>query len=81
MALKDMKPTKELNVLGQVCPYPLLMVQKETKSMKSGELLKVYCDAAASATGTIPEFCKKKGYELESVKTDKGWELYILMKG
>jgi len=77
--LKSMTPTQTLDVLGRVCPYPLVVVKKTMEKAPSGTLLKVLCDAPASAEDTIPKYCEKQGFEFERVKLeDKGyWELYI----
>jgi len=77
--LKSQTPTQTLDVLGRVCPYPLVMTKKTMEKLPSGSILKVLCDAPASAEDTIPKYCEKQGFEFEAVKLeDKGyWELYI----
>jgi tRNA 2-thiouridine synthesizing protein A len=77
--LKSMTPTQVLDVLGRVCPYPLVLAKKTLEKAPSGTLLKVLCDAPASAEDTIPKFCEKQGFVFESVKLeDKGyWEIFI----
>lgn len=77
--LKSQPVTETLDVLGRVCPYPLVMTKKALEKMPSGGILKVLCDAPASAEDSIPRYAEKQGYEFESVKLeDKGyWELYI----
>lgn len=77
--LKSQEPTEVLDVMGRVCPYPLLLTKKKLEKMGSGGLLKVLCDAPASAEDSIPRFAEKQGYSFESVKDEgKGcWELFI----
>lgn len=77
--LKSQTPTETLDVLGRVCPYPLVLTKKTLEKASGGTLLKVLCDAPASAEDTIPKYCEKQGFEFQSVKLeDKGyWELYI----
>ena len=79
MAIKDEAPAQTLDTLGRVCPYPLLLTKKALEKMASGQVLKVLCDAPASAEDSIPRFAEKQGYSFESVKfDDKGmWELFI----
>ncbi|MEW6738439.1 MAG: sulfurtransferase TusA family protein, partial [Nitrospirota bacterium] len=79
MALKDQTPAETLDVLGRVCPYPLVLTKKALEKMASGGILKIICDAPASAEDSIPRYAEKQGYEFESVKLeDKGyWELYV----
>jgi len=77
--LKSQTPHETLDVLGRVCPYPLVLTKKTLEKAPSGTILKVLCDAPASAEDTIPKYCEKQGYEFEAVRLeDKGyWELYI----
>ncbi|RMD56651.1 MAG: hypothetical protein D6828_04040 [Nitrospirae bacterium] len=77
--LKSQTPDETLDVLGRVCPYPLVLVKKKLQKMESGKLLKVLCDAPASATDSIPKYCEKNNYEYELVKVDgkEQWEIYI----
>lgn len=80
--LKSNTPDETLDTLGRVCPYPLLLTKKKIEKMDAGKLLKVLCDAPASAEDTIPRFAEKEGIEFESVKIeDKGyWELFLQRK-
>jgi tRNA 2-thiouridine synthesizing protein A len=77
--LKSQTPAETLDVLGRVCPYPLVLTKKSLEKLPSGAILKIICDAPASAEDSIPRYAEKQGYEFESVKLeDKGyWELYI----
>jgi len=77
--LKSQPVAETVDVLGRVCPYPLVLTKKAMEKLSSGQVLKVITDAPASAEDSIPRFAEKQGYELESVKLeDKGyWELYI----
>ena len=77
--LKSQPVAETVDVLGRVCPYPLVLTKKAMEKLSSGQVLKVITDAPASAEDSIPRFAEKQGYEFESVKLeDKGyWELYI----
>lgn len=77
--LKSQTPTETLDVLGRVCPYPLVMTKKALEKLSSGDILKIMTDAPASAEDSIPRFAEKQGCQIEIVKLeDKGyWELYI----
>ena len=79
MSLKDESPNQTLDTLGRVCPYPLLLTKKALEKLDGGQMLKVLCDAPASAEDSIPRYCEKNGFGFESVKLeDKGyWELFI----
>ncbi len=80
--LKTMDPTDTLDVLGRVCPYPLVLTKKKLEKMNSGDVLKILCDAPASAEDSIPRYAEKQGYPIEVVKLeDKGyWEIFIQKK-
>lgn len=80
MALKDEAPAQTVDTLGRVCPYPLLLTKKALEKLGSGQLLKVLCDAPASAEDSIPRYAEKQGYTMETVKLDDKWELYIKKK-
>jgi len=77
--LKSQTPSEVLDVLGRVCPYPLVLTKKKLQKSESGTLLKVLCDAPASAEDTIPKFCEKNGYECEIIKLEDqdSWDIFI----
>lgn len=77
--LKSQPVAETLDVLGRVCPYPLVLTKKALDKLGSGQILKILCDAPASAEDSIPRYAEKQGYEYEIVKLeDKGyWEIYI----
>jgi tRNA 2-thiouridine synthesizing protein A len=72
-------PTEILDVLGRVCPYPIVLIKKEMEKIRSGAIIKVLCDSQSTAEEVIPHYCEKHGYLFESIKIeDEGqWELYI----
>lgn len=80
MDIKGIQPTKEIDVLGRVCPYPLVMTKKATQELNAGEVVKILCDSEPSVTKEMPTFCEKKGLVMESVRLeDKGyWEVYVM---
>ena len=75
--LKSQTPAQTLDVLGRVCPYPLVLTKKALEKLPSGGILKILCDAPASAEDSLPRYAEGKGYAFESVKTGESWELYI----
>ncbi|MEJ2183580.1 MAG: sulfurtransferase TusA family protein [Nitrospirota bacterium] len=77
--LSEKQADQTLDVLGRVCPYPLVLSKKAIEKMSSGQVLKVICDAPASAEDSIPRWAEKQGYKFEAKKLeDKGyWELYV----
>ena len=77
--LRSMSPTEILDVLGMVCPYPIVLIKKEMEKLPAGAILKVLCDSQSTAEEVIPRYCEKHGYLFEAIKIeDEGqWELYI----
>ncbi len=77
--LKTQTPVEVVDVLGRVCPYPLVMTKKAIEKLSSGDVLKVLTDAPASAEDSIPRFAEKQGFQIEVIKhEDKGfWEIFI----
>ncbi len=75
--LKSQTPTETLDVLGRVCPYPLVLAKKAVEKLPSGGILKILCDAPASAEDSLPRFAEGKGYPIEVVKLGESWEIYI----
>jgi tRNA 2-thiouridine synthesizing protein A len=75
--LKSQTPTQVLDVLGRVCPYPLVLTKKALEKLASGGVLKILCDAPASAEDSLPRFCESKGFPIEVVKVANGWEIFI----
>jgi tRNA 2-thiouridine synthesizing protein A len=77
--LKSLTPTETLDVLGRVCPYPIVLTKKLMEKLPSGAIVKILCDSPVTVEDSIPRYCKKHGYKFESVKLeDKGyWEIYI----
>jgi len=76
--LKNATPAQVLDVLGRVCPYPLVLTKKAMEKLNSGDVLKVLCDAPASAEDSIPKFCEKQNFTLEVEKVgDAAWEIFI----
>jgi tRNA 2-thiouridine synthesizing protein A len=78
--LKAQTPTEVLDVLGRVCPYPLVLTKKQLEKMASGSLLKVLCDAPASAEDSIPRYAEKQGFPIEVEKIGDHWDIYIQKK-
>ncbi len=75
--LKSQTPAETLDVLGRVCPYPLVLAKKALEKLPSGGILKILCDAPASAEDSLPRFAEGKGYPIEVVKLGDSWDIYI----
>jgi TusA-related sulfurtransferase len=72
---------KNLDITGKVCPYCVLAVQKETKTMQASDELVVTCDHPSAATTSIPQFAKDSGLACDVKKTAPGlWEIRLRKK-
>ena len=52
---------KEIDVRGEICPYPMMKASEALKKLPSGESLEVLTDHAPALT-TIPWEAAKHGY-------------------
>ena len=72
------KVVQTVDIRGQICPYTLIETRDALKSLEYGQVLEVICDYEPAAKTTIPNFCEKKGYSLETVEEGANlWRLYI----
>jgi len=53
--------SKQLDVRGEICPYPMMKASEALKKLSSGESLQVLTDHAP-ALSTIPWEAAKQGY-------------------
>jgi tRNA 2-thiouridine synthesizing protein A len=53
--------SKQLDVRGEICPYPMMKASEQLKKLPSGETLEVLTDHAP-ALSTIPWEAAKLGY-------------------
>jgi len=73
--------TKNLDICGKVCPYCLLVVQKQVKTMNQSDELVIICDHPPAATASIPQFAQDNGMKIDSKKIASGvWEIRITKK-
>lgn len=71
---------KKIDCLGEICPVPLIKLQKEMPYIKSGEKIMVVTDHSCTKQ-TLTEFCKTHNLELECQEVLNGvWEIYISCK-
>jgi len=70
---------KKLNLLGEVCPYPLLKTQKELEKIASGEVIMVETDFNQSVRNII-KWCEDQGHEFRLDEIDNGFWLITIIK-
>ena len=68
---------KHLDCTGEPCPLPLIKTEKEMNNLKIGDRLFIELDHTCSMTN-IPEWARKKNYEVETEEVDFGeWKITI----
>ena len=70
-----------IDVLGYMCPVPLVETRKALKKMHIGQVLEVVGDHSASLV-EIPNSMKEIGNEVLAIKKNDGpkWHMFILKK-
>jgi tRNA 2-thiouridine synthesizing protein A len=69
---------EKIDIKGLICPYTLIQTRDALKKLQKGQVLEVLCDYEPAAKTTIPNFCEKKGYPLETVEEKENlWRLTI----
>ena len=67
----------QLDVRGEICPYPMLKAVEALKKLPAGEQLEVLTDHAPALT-TIPWEAAKLGYDAEIEETaDAEWRITL----
>ena len=67
-----------LDTRGEICPYPLVMAQREMKRLHAGEILMVVSDYPLAAEN-IPRWAQEAGHKVLRVEKvgDALWEIEI----
>lgn len=64
-----MTPDKDLDVVGKSCPLPLIVVAKEVRALKTGQLLRITGNDPIFET-SIVDFCREGGHEVLETSRD-----------
>ncbi|WP_195269610.1 sulfurtransferase TusA family protein [Eubacterium sp. 1001713B170207_170306_E7] len=68
---------KKIDCLGDICPLPLMKLQREVKAMQSGDRVMLVTDHSC-AVKTIREYCEKTGLHCASDEVMNGvWEITV----
>jgi TusA-related sulfurtransferase len=67
-----------LDTRGEICPYPLVMAQREMRKLRSGDALVVVSDYPLSAEN-IPRWAAEEGHKVVRVEKVGAalWEIEI----
>ncbi len=72
-----MTPDDTLDVRGEVCPYPSLRARQKLLRMESGQVLEILVDHQPAALESIPELCRRQGWDLIQEKSGDHWRLVV----
>ncbi|MEG6532070.1 sulfurtransferase TusA family protein [Caldibacillus thermoamylovorans] len=72
---------KTLEVMGQVCPFPLIEAKKEIENIKSGDELVIRFDCT-QATESIPRWAAEEGHTVTNFEQigQAAWTITIRKK-
>ncbi|MEC8713460.1 MAG: sulfurtransferase TusA family protein [Chloroflexota bacterium] len=72
-----MKFEKSLDVRGEICPYPMMITNKELDSNPKLNSLEIILDHPP-ALSTIPPEAMKRGFDCEIEEENDGeWKIYL----
>lgn len=72
---------KQLDVRGEICPYPMMQTVQALKKLKEGENELVVFTDHAPALDTIPTQAIRLGFEVEIEETGSSeWQLTLKRK-
>lgn len=67
----------ELDCKGMYCPMPIVKLKKTTKTMESGQVIKMVSTDPGS-TRDVPAWAKKTGAEVLETSEDSGEFVFII---
>lgn len=71
--------SKEIDVTGETCPRPALIVRDTLEDMDPGNILRVTADYPP-ARDNIQRTCEKHGYETEGDDSSEGDEFTLTIR-
>ena len=72
--MSDVETENLIDLMGLLCPLPVLKARKRLESMQSGHVLKVLASDPMSAID-MPHFCNEQGHEL--LTNERAGEFYV----
>lgn len=71
------KPMKKIDCLGDICPVPVMKLQREVKKMQSGDSVMLVTDHSCTVK-TVREFCDTHKMAFDSDEVMNGvWEITV----
>lgn len=75
--MAEVQATAQLDVLGKMCPEPMIMIKDKLPSMNPGDVLEVIGDAVNRRS--VERFVKSRGHEIISV-TEEGDKFKLIFR-
>ncbi len=70
----------EVDVLGLLCPLPVLRLRKVLAGMAPGSVARLLASDGASWVD-VPHFCAEAGHELLEARDEGGIKSYLVRRG
>lgn len=71
---------KKIDCLGEICPIPIILLQKEKANIKNGETILLVTDHSCTLSA-VADFCKNHHFSMYSDEMMPGvWEITISNK-
>jgi len=68
---------KEINLLGQFCPFPVMNIIREVDRMRGGEVVRFNVDDPLAVKSIPEELEDYSDISISITKNDKGWDIVI----
>jgi tRNA 2-thiouridine synthesizing protein A len=75
-----MPETRSLNVMGHLCPLPVLLSAREIRYLQPGDLLEVLGDDPTMMED-LPVWCERAGHRLVEIENDEGVIRALIERG
>lgn len=72
--------TKQIDLLGLLCPEPLMEIRRTIRHMEVGDRLEILADDP-STTRDIPSFCRHMAHRLVDQQAENPPFTYLIEKG
>lgn len=68
---------EKINCLGEICPIPIIHLQKQIHKIQNGEVIMIITDHSCTLS-SIKDFCKKHTFSYQSEEVITGvWEIEV----
>ncbi|MBN2170897.1 MAG: sulfurtransferase TusA family protein [Candidatus Krumholzibacteriota bacterium] len=68
---------REVDLLGQICPYPVVNLIREALRLESGQTARFCVDDPLALKSVPEELSEYEGFTLEIVNQGRHWEIIV----